>query len=408
MLTRRKTYQAGNVNLVEARRLGSIRATARILRGTAPAACVAGGLLILVGCGAKQSGPVQAAEPAPVRVPVVQVQAQPFTATIAITGTLVSKTSVEVKAQTTGKVLKFPKEEGDRVEAGEPVIWVEDSNQRLAVQQAEAAVRVAEAALERARVLEAHSRQERERAENLVRSGGITDKDLKAAQLAERDARAQTALAEAQLAQARAALEVAEKHLRDTVIRAPVSGEIERKLVNPGAYVEPPTPVFRLVDNRLLELESSVPAVELGAIRRGQKVTFRVNSYPGVVFQGRVVELNPAVDAQTRSARVRIAVDNRDGRLKAGMFATGEILTEVQARAIVIPAAAVHRADAGAREAYVFVIENGRAARRAVRIGRERDSELEIVTGLREGDRLIVEPSLELAEGVRVEPTSGR
>ncbi len=266
----------------------------------------------------------------------------------------------------------------------------------------------AEAALERARVLEAYSRQELERAENLVRSGGITDKDLKAAQLAARDARAQTALAEAQLAQARAALEVAQKQLRDTVIRAPVSGEIERKLVNPGAYVEPPTPVFRLVDNRQLELESSVPAVELASVRRGQKVTFKVSSYPSVVFEGRVVEVNPAVDAQTRSVRVRIAVDNSSGRLKAGMFATAEVLTASQSRAIVVPAAAVYRADAGSSEAYVFVVENGRAVHRAVRVGRERDSELEIVSGLGEGDRLIVEPNLELAEGVPVEPAGSR
>lgn len=381
----------------------------RATRAQLIAFCVlAGGLPVLTGCGNRQPDPVRAAEPAPVKVAVAEIRFRPFAAAVAITGTLVSKTSVEVKAQTTGKVLKFPKEEGDRVEAGEAVVWVEDADQQLAVRQAEAAVRVAEAGLERARVLEAHSRRELERAENLVRSGGITDKDLKAAQLAACDARAQAALAEAQLAQARTALETAEKHLRDTVVRAPVAGEIQRKLVNPGAYVEPPTPVFRLVDNHRLELESSVPAAELAAIRRGQRVAFTVNSYPGVVFEGRVVEINPAVDAETRSARVRIAVDNSAGRLKAGMFATGEILTQVQARAIVIPASAVYRADADAREAYVFVEENGRAVRRAVRIGRERDSELEIASGLREGDRLILGQSVELAEGVRIEPAAGR
>lgn len=374
------------------------------------------GLVVLLavawqaGCNRPQAQPAKASdgEAAPVRAAVIRVEAQPFTAAVAITGTLVSKSSVEVKAQTTGKVLKFPKEEGDRVEAGEPVLWVEDANYQLAMRQAEAAVRVAEAALERARVLEAHSRRELERAQNLVRSGGITDKDLKAAQLAEQDARAQTALAEAQLAQARAALEVAEKHLRDTVVRAPVAGEIERKLVNPGAYVEPPTPVFRLVDNRRLELESSVPAAELAPLRAGQKVTFNVNSFPGATFSGTVVEVSPAVDPQTRSARVRIAVDNSSGRLKAGMFATGEILTQVQSRAIVVPASAVYRQDAGAGEAYVLVVESGRAVRRAVRVGRERDSELEIVSGLKEGDLLIAEQSVELAEGVRVEPAGGR
>jgi len=378
-------------------------------------ATLAGGAVLLAaawvaGCGRQQAEQTKATqvEPAAVRAAVIRVEARPFAAAVAITGTLVSKSSVEVKAQTTGKVVKFPKEEGDRVEAGEPVLWVEDANYQLAVRQAEAAVRVAEAALERARVLEAHSRRELDRAQNLVRSGGITDKDLKAAQVAEQDARAQTALAEAQLAQAQAALEVAKKHLRDTVVRAPVAGEIERKFVNPGAYVEPPTPVFRLVDNRRLELESSVPAVELAALRTGRKVIFNVNSFPGVTFAGRVADVSPAVDPATRSARVRIAVDNSSGRLKAGMFATGEILSQAESRAIVVPASAVYRQDAGAGEAYVLLVEGGRAVRRAVRVGRERDSELEIVSGLKEGDLLIVEQSVELAEGVRVEPAGGR
>lgn len=357
---------------------------------------------LLTGC-RKESVQVKASEPPPVQARVIRVKPEPFTATVAVTGTLISKTRVDVKAQTTGRVERFPKEEGERVQAGEAVIWVEDVNQRLSLSQAEAAVRVAEAALERARVVEAHSRSELERARNLLKSGGITDKDLKTAELAERDASAQVSLASAQLEQARAAVEVARKHLRDTIIRAPVAGEIQKKFVNTGAYVEPPTPVFTVVDNRNLELESPVAAAELAPIRSGQKVTFAVNSFPGETFEGRVIEVSPAVDVQSRSATVRIRVDNRTGRLKAGMFATGEVLTGVQSQAIVIPASAVYRSDASAKQSYVFVVENGRAAQRAVQIGRETDSRLEIVSGLREGDLLIAEQSIELAQGVRVE-----
>lgn len=370
---------------------------------------LAGALMgLTAACSRQPAAPAAGAEPPAVRAAVIRIQARPFTASVPVTGTLVSKSAVEVKAQTTGKVIKFPKEEGERVEAGEAVLWVEDTSYRLAVEQAQAAVCVAEAALARAQVLEAHARQELERARNLLGSGGITDKDWKAAELAEREARAQTALAAAQLEQARAALETARKQLHDTVVRAPVAGEIERRFVNPGAYVEPPTPVFRLVDNTQLELESSVAAAELGAIRRGQRVRFRINTYPGAVFEGHVLEVSPAVDPVTRSARVRIAAPNPGGRLKAGMFASGEILTDVVTRAITVPATAVYRADSESGEAYVLVVENGRAARRRVRIGRERDSELEIVEGLREGDLLIGEQNVELAEGVRVEPAGGR
>ncbi|MGE5646340.1 MAG: efflux RND transporter periplasmic adaptor subunit [Acidobacteriota bacterium] len=366
-------------------------------------------LPLLSGC--RKAEPRQSNTPAaapPVQAAVLRVEPQPFSATVAVTGTLVSNAHVDVKAETTGRVLKFPKEEGDRVTAGEAVLWVDEENQKLAVRQAEATVKVAEASLARARVAEAHSRSEFERAQNLLKSGGITDKDYKAAELAQQDAGAQTALFAAQLDQARAALDTARKRLRDAVVRAPVSGEIQKKYVNAGAYVEPPTPVFALVDNGRLELESPVPASDLAPVRSGQKVVFSVNSYPGASFEGRVIEVNPAVEAETRAAKVRIRVDNSAGRLKAGMFAQGEILTGVQTSAIVIPAAAVYRDDRSAKQSYVFVVENGKASRRNIRIGRERDSTLEIAEGLKPGDLLIAEQSIELAEGVPVAERTAR
>ena len=360
--------------------------------------------LLPAGCRRQQPRPAAAAEAPPVRAAVLTVRPAPLETNVAVTGTLVSNVRVDVKAQTVGRVLRFDKQEGDPVAAGEAVIWVNDENYKLAVQQAESAVQVAAAGLERAKVMEAHNRSELERAQNLLRSGGITDRDLKAAQVAEQDARAQVALAAAQLAQAKAALEVARKHLRDTVIHSPVAGQIQRRHVNPGAYVEAPTPVFTVVDNRRLELESPVATADLAPIRAGQRVAFRVNAYPGQTFEGRVIEVNPAVEADTRSAKVRIAVANPSGKLRAGMFAEGQILTGVTAQAIVVPAAAVYRDDRSAAVAQVFVVENQRAARRKVRIGRELDGRLEILEGLRPGDALIAEQSIEIAEGVRVEP----
>ncbi len=370
------------------------------------AAAVAAALAVGA-CRREQPQPVRAAEAAPVEVRVLRVAAQPFAPVVPVTGTLVSRSRVDVKAETTGRVIRFPKEEGDRVAAGEPVLWVDDEPYRLALQQAETAVRVAEAGLERARVVEAHARAERERARNLLRSGGITDKDLKAAELAERDAAAQVSLAAAQLEQARAALAVARKKLHDTVVRAPVAGEIQRKFVNVGAYVEPPTAVFTLVDNGRLELESQVPSVELAAIRPGQKVTFTVAAYPGRDFEGRVIDISPAVDPQSRSAKVRIQVSNPGGALKDGMFAQGEIRTGAERRAVLIPSSAVHREDTSARQSFVYVVENGKAVRRMVRLGRERNGQWEITEGLREGELLIAEHSVEVSDGARVRPAPG-
>jgi len=364
-------------------------------------------IALSAGCGKKEAA-VAATEPPPIRVSLLRIATQPFTAVVAVTGTLISNSRVEVKAETTGRVVRFPKEEGATVAPGEVVAWVDEENYRLADAQAEASVKVAEAALERTRVAESHSQTELERARNLLKSGGITDKDLKAAELASQDSHAQTELAAAQLDQARAALATAQKHLRDTAIRAPVAGVIQKKILNAGAYVEPTTAVMLLVDNSRLELESPVSSADIGPLRAGQRVAFSVNSFPGRTFEGRVLEVNPAVETDTRSARVRIQVNNAGGELKAGMFAQGEIQTGAEAQAVIVPAAAVYRDDRSAKSSTVFVVENGKAVRRAVRIGHERDSTLEIVSGLRAGDLLVAEQSIELAEGVRVEAAGAK
>jgi len=361
----------------------------------------------MTGCGKREAAiAVRASESTAVTARVLTVAPESFLATVRVTGTLVSRSRVEVKAEVIGRITRFDKEEGAHVEAGEAVAWVDDENYQLSVKQAETAVKVAEAALERALLVESHSGSELERAGNLLKSGGITDKDLKAAQLAERDSAAQVTIAKAQIDQAHATLDLARKHVRDTVIRSPIAGEIQHKAINPGAYVEAPTALMTIVDNSRLELECSVASADLAALRAGQRVPFTVNSYPGKTFEGRIVEINPAVDQETRSAKVRVQVDNSGRKLKAGMFGQGEILTQMDTSAIVVPGNAVYRDDRSVKSAYVFVVLDGKAARRDVVVGRERDSKLEIVNGLRPGDRLIGEQTIEIAEGVRIQPRS--
>jgi RND family efflux transporter MFP subunit len=360
-------------------------------------------VLALAGCAKKERpAAAQAAAPASARVHAVKVEAQAFTPALEVTGSLVSRAVVDLKAETTGRVVRFDKEEGAVVRAGEVVVWVDEEKPRLAVSEAQSAVAVGDAALERARVSDAHNRSELERAQHLVESGGITDKDLKAARLAAQDSHAQVALAEAQLAQAQAALSSARRRLADCQVKAPVAGVIYRKIVNVGAYVEPPTAVFTLVDNQRLELESQVPASELGGVRAGQAVHFHVNSYPGEKFTGTVVEISPAVDVDSRTAKVRVQVPNASGKLKTGMFVQGEIQTSASRQAILVPLNAVYRDDTSVKVSYVYVVADGKARRRQVRIGRELGQQLEIVEGLASGELLVPERSMELADGVPV------
>lgn len=374
-----------------------------IILRTSAIALVLSAALVQTGCGNRQASTAPPADPPPVLASVIDVRTEPFSVTVPVTGTLLSTIRVDVKAETTGRIVRFDKEEGAAVAAGETIAWTNDEGYRLSLRQAETSVKVAAAALERARLIEQHSHSEFERARNLVGSGGITDRDLKAAELTERDARAQVVVAAAQLDQAQAVLAVVGKSVRDAEIKSPVGGVLQKKFLNKGAYVEPPTAVFTVVDNSRLELESSVATADLAPIRAGQRVDFSVNSYPGLVFTGTVIEVNPAVDAETRSARVRVRAPNPAGKLRAGMFAEGEILTGVAADAIVIAADAVYRDDRSAKDSHVFVVENGKAVKRAVRIGRERGTQLEIAAGLKSGDRVIAEQNIQIAEGVRVQ-----
>jgi RND family efflux transporter MFP subunit len=341
-------------------------------------------------------------ESAPVEVAVIQVGNEPFASTIPVTGTLISLAAVDVKAETTGRVIRFDRMEGDWVRAGETVVWLDCERAELAMRQAETAVQVADAALARTRVIESHNCQELERARNLVTSGGITDKDLKAASVAEQDGHAQVNLAKAQLGQARAVLAAAQKQVRDCQVEAPVNGIIQKKVVNPGTYVEAQGVLFSLVDNRQLELEAQVASSDLAPVKRGQKVNFSINSFPEVAFDGRVREISPAVESESRAALVRIQVENRSGRLRAGMFSQGEILIGRESEAVVVPMSAVYRDDTSSAQAFVYVIEKDKASRRPVTLGQERSVKVRVLEGLKPGDLLISERSIELADGVKV------
>src|SRR5215469_7422133 len=124
--------------------------------------------LLLAACGKREIATNAATDPPPVSAAITTVTTESLPITIPVTGTLVSNSRVDVKAEVIGHISRFDKQEGDSVRAGEPVAWVDDENFRLAGRQAETAVQVAEAALERARLIATHSRSELERAENLV------------------------------------------------------------------------------------------------------------------------------------------------------------------------------------------------------------------------------------------------
>lgn len=341
---------------------------------------------------------------APVAVQTVRAEAKPLDEALEITGSLVSSVGVDVKTEFAGRVESVFKQEGERVSKGERIAQLDDQNARLTVAQSGANLEVAQAALDRAKVAEDHTNNELERSKNLLKSGGVTDRDFQAAHVAARDAHAQVKLAEAQIAQARDAVAVSEKHLSDCRIVSPIAGEVERKYFNPGSWVDGNVLLYRLVDNQRLELQAYVASSELARVRKGERIRLSVAAYPDQIFEAAIQTLSAAVDAQNRSVLVRASVPNAGNKLKSGMFVKGKIITGTNPSAIVVPSAAVWRRVG--QEPFVYVVEQSIARRRTVSTGQEELQDIEITRGLNPGDQVVAEQNLELAEGVRVTPRS--
>jgi RND family efflux transporter MFP subunit len=358
------------------------------------------GLAALAGCSKENAKSAAASSSVPVRV--VQVEARPLDEMLDVTGSLVSSVAVDVKTEFAGRLVAMLKQEGDRVRKGELLAQLEEVNARLAAGQARANLDVAQAALDRARVAEDHARTELERAQNLLKSGGITDRDYQAAQMTARDTRAQVKLAEAQVDQSRQTLALAEKRLNDCRIISPIGGEVERKALNPGSWVDGNVLLYRLVDNQRLELQAFVASSDLGRVGKGQRIRFNVAAYPGEVFNATILSLSAAVDSQNRSLLVRAAVSNPAGKLRAGMFVKGGIVTGTKPAALVVPVDAIWRRTG--QPPFVFVVEENRARRREVKTGLEQAQGVEVTSGLKPGDWVVTEQNLGLADGVRVTP----
>lgn len=335
-------------------------------------------------------------------VRVVYPETFTLESSIPITGSLLSTVQVDVATEHAGRLVVAPPREGEAVTKGQVLARLDDTRQRLEVQQSRAAVAVAEAALERARVAVQHADREMERARQVQTSGGITVKDFQAAEWAARDARAQVRLAEAQLDQARQSLALAEKRLRDCVILAPVSGEVQAHIHNAGIYLDTGAILVRLVDNSRMELEATVPSQELGRLRPGQEVRFSVDAFPGQTFSARLLMLAPALLEQSRSVKLRVQVPNPDRKLKAGMFARGAIVTGVRPNALLLPASVLLRDNTNSARGAVLVAEGGVVRRREVELGLEQDGRIEIVRGLAGKEAVLADPRGAPAEGQRV------
>ena len=359
------------------------------------------------GCTDSQESSVEgktAVEPAlELQVKAVPVRLEDWKNTVPISGNLRTQSIVDVKAEVGGRLIEANVDEGDLVRKGDLLATVDDTNYQLAYRQAAAALKVSQVGIERARVSAEYAVTEKERADNLLKTGGITQKDHQAAITGMKEAETQVKLAEAQCLQAEAAVAITEKALKDCSIYAPSDGHVQKRWIDKGSLLNPGSAIFTIVDNSKLELECVVPSYYLPDIRTGQKADFNTPSWGEKIFSGFVASINPMIQTENRSVILKLEIKNQDLQLRTGMYARGFITTGIEKNVPVISRDTLIPEEEISEFAHVYVVEDGIAKRRKILLGGKGQDRVWVQEGLVEGELLIVERGPALKEGRRVQ-----
>jgi RND family efflux transporter MFP subunit len=360
-----------------------------------------------LGCG-KLKGengktPATAVVASEIAVKAVPAARQEWIATISISGSLRTLSTVDIKPEVGGRLVAVHFKEGDLVQKDQLLAEIDPINYHLAYKQAVATLDVAQAGLAQSQVSAEHARTEKTRADNLLNSGGITQRDHQSAVTGVKEAEAQIRLAEARCEQARAAVAIAEKTLKDCKIFAAAQGHVQKRFFDKGSLLSPGVPLCTLVDNSRLDLECVIPSYQLASIRLEQRAVFTTPTWGDRKFQGIVAAINPTVESDNRSVKLILKIANPGGELRSGMYAQGEITTARAEKALVIPRDSLIPEREESNAASLFIVKEGKAHRVQVQIGGSQQEKVWIRHGLNEGDFVITEIGPSIKEGVAVQ-----
>ncbi|MDX2165931.1 MAG: efflux RND transporter periplasmic adaptor subunit [Deltaproteobacteria bacterium] len=311
------------------------------------------------------------------QVTVVPVSFRPTKRLLKFVGTLFGNQEVTLSSQVEGQIEKLSVDLGDHVTQGQVLAEVDDTSAR-------AQLREVEARLAKARADEARGRE-------LMKSNVISPQEYEQMQT-------NVAVAEAQ----RDGMNVQLEHKH---VRSPLTGAVVKRLVSVGEYVRPGTPLFDLVADDPLTLRGDVPERFADEVAVGQPVQIKVDAYPDDAFEGRLLRVSPAANAENRSITVEAEVPNADHRLKPGFFSAANIVTRADDEALVVPETAVVTF-AGVTK--LFVVRDGIAYERHVRVGTRDDQGLvEVIEGLHADEVVATSGLAKLENGMAVAVRKG-
>lgn len=294
-----------------------------------------------------------------------------FSDIIEALGTGGAKEAVEITAIVTAKVVEVNFEDGDQVKTGQLLIKLDDSKEQAEKEQAE--INLAEQVREMARI------------ERLYKSKAVSQKTLDEQKTS--------------LARSKTLVAVAETQIADRHLKAPFSGCLGMRLVSLGDLVTPGTKITTLDDISEINVDFSVPEKYFSELKTGYEVQVTNAAYPNEKFKGKITAIAPRINLQTRMVEVRAVIDNKDMKLRPGMMF--HVLVDMGRRkALMIPEKCV--VSLGEKQFVFFYRPDGKVNRREVSLGSRREGKVEVLSGVKDGDVLVVEGVAKLVDGMAV------
>jgi len=323
-----------------------------------------------------------------------------ITQQLVVVGNLVGDATVAVVPRAAGRLQDISVRLGDRVSRGQRIAKIEDFELQEQVKQQEAALEVSRATIRQREADLKLAETNAERSRNLFARQLLPKQTLDDTEARYQAAVAQLDLARAQNNQSTARLDELRINLANTIIVSPVNGFVARRAVDPGAFVGQNAPVVDVVDIGRVRLVANIVEKDLTSMQTGDETRVEVDAFPGEMFMGRVARVAPVLDPATRTAPIEIEIPNPGFRLKPGMYARVTVTTDERKEALVVPANAV--VDTGGRRGVFLAADNNTVSFRPVTVGIEESTQIEILDGLSEGDRVVTTGAAGLRDGDRV------
>jgi len=345
---------------------------------------------LLVSCERSQDQNTQEMnERTAVPVEVVKVELNTLRHILSYTGLVEAWEELSIVPNISGKIARIYVKEGDRVKKGQILAELDTDPAKLSLAQAKANIQAAEAAF-------TDAEKNWNRMKELIKDSTISPMQYEKAELGYNSAKAG-------LEQARVGVDLAEYNLRVSIMKAPFDGVITKKFKNEGDTINPMMPggggVVTLMDFSKVKVKILAPDTDLQHLKEGLKVNAKVDAYSGVFFKGSVYIVNPAAASQSRLFEIQLKIPNPELKLKPGMFARIEVITEERKDVSSLPATCIISAESNQ---FVFVVSGEKAEHREVITGITESELVEIVSGVQLGDRVVSVGQTMLEDGTPV------